>query len=125
MNAHLSDSDREALWLAHELREEMRQALERRGVTSTPGVSPFVDSTGCPSVIVRMDADAARALAIMLGEQRAVPQMPQIPQMPQMPVQPAAATGPQPVVPVPPPAQRRHDGSHVFPAREPVGYPHP
>ncbi|WP_146087664.1 hypothetical protein [Thermomonospora echinospora] len=114
MNAHLTDSDREALWLAHELREEMRQALERRGVTSAPGVSPFVDSTGCPSVIVRMDADAVRALALILGEHRAAPAMP---------APPAAPVGPP--APIPPAAQRRHDGSHVFPTREPVGYPQP
>ncbi|ACY98210.1 MULTISPECIES: hypothetical protein [Thermomonospora] len=115
MNAHLTDSDREALWLAHELREEMRQALERRGVTSAPGVSPFVDSTGCPSVIVRMDAEAARALTGMLGEQRAMSSV-------ASPMAPPA-TAPAAPPPVPPPAQRRDDGSHVFPAREPVGYP--
>ncbi|WP_157995995.1 hypothetical protein [Thermomonospora amylolytica] len=112
MNAHLSDSDREALWIAHELREELRQALERRGVTSAPGVSPFVDSAGRPSVIVRMDADAARALALIMGEQRAAA------------VPPAPAAPMAPPAPMPPAAPRRNDGSHVFPAPQPVGHPH-
>jgi hypothetical protein len=94
MNAHLRDSDREALWLAHELREELRQALEQKGVGMTPGVSPFVDSSGRPSVIVRMDADAARTLALILGEHR------------------AAQLG-----------QRRHDGSHGMPSQEAAIYP--
>lgn len=95
MNAHLRDSDREALWLAHELREEMRQALDQKGVTGAPGVSPFVDSAGRPNVIVRMDADIARALALILGEHRAVP-----------------------------PGARRNDGSHVPPPRETAAYPY-
>lgn len=71
MTAHLSGSDREALRLAHQLREELRQALLGWGVSSPTAVSPFVDSAGSPSVIVRMDAESARALAMMLGEHRA------------------------------------------------------
>ncbi|REF00046.1 hypothetical protein [Thermomonospora umbrina] len=108
MNAHLTDSDREALWLAQELREELRQALGRRGVTSAPGVSPFVDSAGCPSVLVRMDADAARALSIILAEARA-----------------AAAAAPPAPAPQPAPVPPRHTGPQpqVFPSREPVGHP--
>lgn len=71
MTAHLSGSDREALRLAHELREEIRQALLGWGVGSPAAVSPFVDSSGTPSVIVRLDSESARALAMMLGEHRA------------------------------------------------------
>ena len=69
MNAHLSDSDRQALRLAHDLREEMRAALPQ--LPSAPSVSPFVDQAGMPSVLLRMDADTARALMALLAERRA------------------------------------------------------
>ncbi|MEU8804119.1 hypothetical protein [Spirillospora sp. NPDC048819] len=68
MNAHLSDSDRQALRLAHDLREEMRAALPQ--LPAAPSVSPFVDQTGMPSVLLRMDADTARALMALLAERR-------------------------------------------------------
>lgn len=68
MNAHLSDSDRQALRLAHDLREEMRAALPE--LPAAPSVSPFVDQTGMPSVLLRMDADTARALMALLAERR-------------------------------------------------------
>ncbi|MFI0453839.1 hypothetical protein [Actinomadura sp. 6N118] len=89
MTAHLSDSDRQALRLAHDLREEMRLALPPHGA-AIPAVSPFVDPAGRPSVLMRMDADTARALMALLGERRA---------------EQAAA----------PPEPRRADGSHVPP----------
>lgn len=68
MNAHLSDSDRQALRLAHDLREEMRAALPH--LPAAPSVSPFVDQAGMPSVLLRMDADMARALMALLAERR-------------------------------------------------------
>ncbi|GAA0590953.1 hypothetical protein GCM10009546_61710 [Actinomadura livida] len=68
MNAHLSDSDRQALRLAQDLREEMRAALPH--LPSAPSVSPFVDQAGMPSVLLRMDADTARALMALLAERR-------------------------------------------------------
>ncbi|GLZ08042.1 hypothetical protein Acsp03_55080 [Actinomadura sp. NBRC 104412] len=89
MNAHLSDSDRQALRLAHDLREELRQALPRQVVT--PSVSPFVDPSGRPSVLMRMDEATARAMMALLMSQRA-----EIGQAP--------------------PETRRADGSHVPPA---------
>ncbi|GGV37906.1 hypothetical protein GCM10010182_72710 [Actinomadura cremea] len=89
MTAHLSDSDRQALRLAQDLREEMRAALPQ--LPADPSVSPFVDPGGTPSVLLRMDADTARALMAVLAERRMAP------------------GGEQPVEP------RRADGSHVPP----------
>ncbi|TMR00693.1 hypothetical protein ETD83_16205 [Actinomadura soli] len=68
MNAHLSDSDRQALRLAQDLREEMRAALPQ--LPTAPSVSPFVDQAGTPSVLLRLDADSARALMALLAERR-------------------------------------------------------
>jgi hypothetical protein len=84
MTAHLNDSDRQALRLAQDLREEMRAALPQ--LPTTPSVSPFVDQAGMPSVLLKMDAETARALMAVLAERRG-----------------AAAE------------QRRADGSHVPP----------
>ncbi|MBO2455006.1 hypothetical protein J4573_48520 [Actinomadura barringtoniae] len=84
MTAHLSDSDRQALRLAHDLREELRLALPPGA--GGPTVSPFVDPAGQPSVLMRMDAETARALMALLRERRTQPQEP-----------------------------RRADGSHVLP----------
>ncbi|TDD79409.1 hypothetical protein E1293_23430 [Actinomadura darangshiensis] len=69
MTAHLNDSDRQALRLAQDLREEMRAALPQ--LPSPPSVSPFVDQAGMPSVLLRMDAETARALMALLAERRA------------------------------------------------------
>ncbi len=89
MNAHLSDSDRQALRLAQDLREEMRAALPQ--LPAAPSVSPFVDQSGMPSVLLRMDAETAHALMALLAERRAGQQ---------------GLPGPEP---------RRADGSHVPP----------
>ncbi|WP_131970564.1 hypothetical protein [Actinomadura sp. KC06] len=67
----MSDSDRQALRLAQDLREEMRAALPQ--VPTAPSVSPFVDQSGTPSVLLRLDADAARALMALLAERRREP----------------------------------------------------
>ncbi|TDB76811.1 hypothetical protein E1264_37980 [Actinomadura sp. KC216] len=64
----MSDSDRQALRLAQDLREEMRAALPH--APTEPSVSPFVDQTGTPSVLLRLDADTARALMALLAERR-------------------------------------------------------
>ncbi|WP_131732538.1 hypothetical protein [Actinomadura formosensis] len=69
MTAHLSDSDRQALRLAQDLREEMRAALPQ--MPAAPSVSPFVDQAGMPSVLLKMDAETARALMAVLAERRA------------------------------------------------------
>lgn len=88
MNAHLSDSDRQALRLAQDLREEMRAALPQ---LPAPSVSPFVDQSGMPSVLLKMDAETAHALMALLAERRAGQ---------------GGHPGPEP---------RRADGSHVPP----------
>lgn len=97
MTAHLSDSDRQALRLAQDLREEMRAALPQ--LPSAPSVSPFVDQGGTPSVLLRMDAETARALMALLAERR------------------TDRTAP------PAPEPRRADGSHVPPPVPPPGAP--
>ncbi|MUN42570.1 hypothetical protein [Actinomadura litoris] len=97
MTAHLNDSDRQALRLAQDLREEMRAALPQQA--AAPSVSPFVDQAGTPSVLLRMDADTARALMAVLAERR---------------VERAAA---------PPVEPRRADGSHVPPPVQPPSPP--
>ncbi|MFD0855778.1 hypothetical protein ACFQ07_26285, partial [Actinomadura adrarensis] len=68
MTAHLSDSDRQALRLAHELREEMRLALPQQ--VAAPSVSPYVDPSGRPSVLLRMDEETARAVMALLVARR-------------------------------------------------------
>ncbi|MFF5261583.1 hypothetical protein ACFY4C_21775 [Actinomadura viridis] len=93
MTAHLSDSDRQALRLAHDLREGMRMALPPQA--TAPSVSPFVDPTGRPSVLMRMDEDTARAMMALLAERRFE----------------QAQRHPEP---------RRADGSHVPPPPEPA-----
>ncbi|MFD0903214.1 hypothetical protein [Actinomadura sediminis] len=93
----MSDSDRQALRLAQDLREEMRAALPQ--LPADPSVSPFVDPGGTPSVLLRMDADTARALMAVLAERRAAP------------------AGERPAEP------RRSDGSHVPPPAPPQGPP--
>lgn len=60
---HLSDRDRQAIDLAHALRDHLGLGLARQGaITAILLVSPFVDRSGRPSVLIRMDATAARAL---------------------------------------------------------------
>ncbi|WP_131902481.1 hypothetical protein [Actinomadura rubrisoli] len=88
----MSDSDRQALRLAQDLREEIRAALPQ--LAAAPSVSPFVDQGGTPSVLLRMDADTARALMAVLAERRAE----------------RASPSPEP---------RRADGSHVPPSAQP------
>lgn len=96
MTAHLSDSDRQALRLAHDLREQMRLALPRQ--STAPSVSPFVDPSGRPSVLMRMDDETARALMAVLSERLA-----------------AQAQAPMQAQPQFPAEARRPDGSHAAP----------
>ncbi|MFG1879933.1 hypothetical protein ACGFIV_34390 [Sphaerisporangium sp. NPDC049003] len=67
---YLSDSDRQALRLASELRRRMQGWLNQRGVPVSLLVSPFVDRTGQASVLIRMNTHAALALIAGFEEQR-------------------------------------------------------
>jgi len=59
---NLSDKDRQALRLAGDLQKALDEWLGRRGVGQSCTVSPFVDPTGEPAVIIRMTAPAADAM---------------------------------------------------------------
>ncbi|WP_026416287.1 hypothetical protein [Actinomadura oligospora] len=74
MTAHLSDSDRQALRLAHDLREQLARNLPDH--IASPSISPYVDPAGRPSVLVRLDDETARALITALGD-RGVPPAPE------------------------------------------------
>ncbi len=67
---NLSDRDRRALQLADHLQKAVAQWLSYRGVEQSCTVSPFVDATGQPAVIIRMDAQMACAMIDSLNEQR-------------------------------------------------------
>lgn len=66
---NLSDNDRRALRLAGDLQKAVGQWLSYRGVDQPCTVSPFVDPTGQPAVVVRMNAHVARAMIDSLNEQ--------------------------------------------------------
>ncbi|GAA4081101.1 hypothetical protein [Actinomadura miaoliensis] len=108
MTAHLSDSDRQALRLAQDLREQMRLALPQQ--SAAPSVSPFVDPSGRPSVLMRMDDETARALMAVLSDRLAAQAQAQPPMPPQQqfPAEPRRADGSHAAPPPPtaPPPQR-------------------
>jgi hypothetical protein len=66
---NLSDNDRRALRLAGDLQKAVGQWLSHRGVDQPCTVSPFVDPTGQPAVVIRMNAHVARAMIDSLNEQ--------------------------------------------------------
>jgi hypothetical protein len=67
---NLSDNDRRALRLAGDLQKAVGQWLSYRGVDQPCTVSPFVDPTGQPAVVIRMNAQVARAMIDSLNEQQ-------------------------------------------------------
>ncbi|MBW8486133.1 hypothetical protein [Actinomadura parmotrematis] len=122
MTAHLSDSDRQALRLAHDLREELRRALPQQA--AAPSVSPFVDPAGRPSVLMRMDAETARALMAVIGERRfdqpaAAPEGRRADGTVPPPGQPYAGGGPYEAGP---PVSAMHPMQPVHPVAAPPGY---
>jgi hypothetical protein len=68
---NLNDTDRRALRLADDLQKAVQQWLSFHGVDQPCTVSPFVDSSGQPAVIVKMNADVASAMIDSLNEQHA------------------------------------------------------
>jgi hypothetical protein len=59
---NLSDKDRQALQLAGDLQKALDEWAGRRGVGQSCTVSPFVDPTGEPAVIIKMTAPVADAM---------------------------------------------------------------
>jgi len=70
---HLTDTDRQALRLAHDLQKAVEQWLSYRGVNQSCTVSPFVDGEGQPAVLLRMNAQAAWSMIDSLQQQHAGP----------------------------------------------------
>ncbi len=66
---NLSDTDRQALRLAAHLRQAMAQWLSYRGAGQSCAISPFVDSTGQPAVLIKINAHTACAMIDSLNEQ--------------------------------------------------------
>jgi len=59
---NLSNKDRQALRLAGDLQKALDEWLGHRGVGQSCVVSPFVDPTGEPAVIIKMTAPVADAM---------------------------------------------------------------
>ena len=70
---NLSDRDRRALQLADDLQKAVQRWLRYREVDQSCTVSPFVDPTGQPAVIIKMNAQVACAMVDSLNEQHALP----------------------------------------------------
>ena len=67
----LSDQDQRALRLAGQLQKAIEQWLSDRGVDQPCTVSPFVDPTGQPAVLLKLNAHVACAMIDSLNEQHA------------------------------------------------------
>jgi len=66
---NLSDRERQALRLADDLQKAVEQWLSSRGAGRSCTVSPFVDPSGQPSVILKMNARVAYAMINSLNQQ--------------------------------------------------------
>jgi hypothetical protein len=73
---NLTDKDRQALRLADDLQKAIDQWLGRRGVEQSCAVSPFVDPSGEPAVIIKMNARVASAMIDSLRQPEAGPMPP-------------------------------------------------
>ena len=68
---YLKDSDQQALRLAADLHKAMQQWLNHRGVDDSCTISPYVDATGQPAVLIKMNAAVAYTMVAGLNEQHA------------------------------------------------------
>ena len=68
---NLSDQDQRALRLADHLQKALEQWLSNRGVDQPCTVSPFVDSTGQPAVLIKLNAHVACVMIDSFNEQHA------------------------------------------------------
>ena len=73
---NLSNKDRQALRLAGDLQKALDEWLCRRGVGQSCTVSPFVDPTGEPAVIIKMTAPVSDAMIDSLRQLDARPAPP-------------------------------------------------
>lgn len=73
---YLTDSDQQALRLAGELQAAVQQWLQGRGVTNSCMISPYVDQTGQPAVLIQMNAHLASAMIASFNEQQIRPAEP-------------------------------------------------
>ncbi len=65
---YLDDTDRRALQLADRLQKAMQRWLSYRGEDQSCTVSPFIDPTGQPAVIIKMNAQVACVMVDSLNE---------------------------------------------------------
>ena len=65
---YLDDTDRRALQLAGRLQKAMQRWLSYRGEDQSCTVSPFIDPTGQPAVIIKMNAQVACDMVDSLNE---------------------------------------------------------
>lgn len=73
---YLKESDQQALRLAGELQAAVQQWLHDRGVTNPCMISPYVDQTGQPAVLIQMNTHVARAMIASFNEQQIRPAEP-------------------------------------------------
>jgi hypothetical protein len=75
---YLTDSDQQALRLAGDLQKAMQQWLNHRGLDDSCAISPYVDPTGQPAVLIKMNTNVAHAMVAGLNEQhtRSIEQWP-------------------------------------------------
>lgn len=65
---YLNESDQQALRLAHELQLSMHRWLSDRGVRNTCTISPYVDASGEPAVLIKMNTAVANAMLASFNE---------------------------------------------------------
>ncbi len=67
---YLNDKDRRALRLAKDLQAAIQQWFSHRGMDRAVTISPFIDPTGHPAVVIKLSAHVACVMIDSLNEQR-------------------------------------------------------